>query len=225
MVSDSVWDLRDLIASTPALAVLIGALVTSGPRPVAASACTLLLSGFAIAGGEMLKNDQQRLDYLTVARYITKSGQPGDPAVEAVFFTPGPTTELEAALALQPGHARQQHAVIRLGLPPLSAVLAAPPYAHLPIPDGNTIARQAIQAAAHGTIYFVTTGGPTLAALQAVRSHAGSFQNTNLGQFLHALPPSFRLVRWRRFTRGYVPVSVYTIVGQRPTPLNHRPSA
>jgi hypothetical protein len=211
ILGDSIWELRNLIASLPALSVLIAAVVTSGPRPLTVIATVLVLAGFAIAGGEMLKHNQQRPDSLAAARYIDRTAHPRDPVVDGFVITPGPPTELEAALALQPGHANQPHPLLRLGLPPLSAVLAAPPYANLPTPDGGTIARQAIQAAVYGTIYLFTVGAPTPAALQTIRTHRTAFETTPLGQFLHALPPRFRFVRWRSFTHGFIPVSVYTI--------------
>jgi hypothetical protein len=206
---DSVWDLRNLISSWPGLALLMGLIVTQGRREWAVIATALLLGGLAAGALLMVRAGQQRPDYLAAARFVDQRGQSQEPVVEAVFFTPGPFTETEAALRLVPGQ-RSSHPVLRLGLPPLRAVLAAPPYTTLPIPSPAAIAGQAVGLARGGRMFLVAPGDIPLNRVQAARRGPGQATSPVLA-FLKALPARFALVQWRAFRTGFIPVSVYVL--------------
>lgn len=210
LLGTSVWDQRDLIASWPGLAVTAGGLLTIASGVVRWAATALVLGGFAIGGVGMLRATEQRPDYLSAARFVDRVGGSGDPVVEVAAFTPGPLTEMEAALALQPAASAHPHPVLRIGLPPLGTVLRAPPYAALPIPTGAAIGRQAVRLAPHGTVFLVAAGALPAAALQEVRAHGRPTELGPLG-FLEAVPPRFRIVEAKTFRDGFTPVSVYVL--------------
>jgi hypothetical protein len=116
---------------------------------------------------------------------------------------------MEAALRLQPGTGAA-HPILRLGLPPLASVLAASPYASLPIPPPAAIAGQAVSQAGRGRIFLVAPGAFPLARVRAARVGPGPATSPALG-FLKAVPRRFALVGGVTFPNGFLPVSVYVL--------------
>jgi hypothetical protein len=236
LTARSVWDTRSLISSWPGLAVTVATLVTGGAglrarsrvagrgtehawRPaVAVVSVALVLIGCGIGVAKLLVPSHHRPDYLAAARFIASAGAPGDPVVDLGALTPGPPNETEAALALEPGSPARVHPVVRLGQPPLAAVLRAPAYAPVPILRGEIVAREAVRMAGHGRVFLVLSGFAPVRVLQAQRlMRTPDPDETTLGRlaaFLRALPARLQPVRVRSFS-GLFPVTVYEFADAR----------
>jgi mannosyltransferase len=199
-IGDSVWDARNLTASTPGLALAVGVLVTSGGGALRVAAIGLVVGALVIGAVKMLEADAQRPDYDAAARFIAEAWAPQDALVEAPFFTPGPLTELgDIALAHTGRPTPERQRILRLGYPPLDALLRAPPYAPVPVPPPEAIARRAAAVAAGGTLFVAALGS-------AVR-----LETLGIGplyEFYKALPARLRQVETRTFP-GFYPVTVY----------------
>jgi hypothetical protein len=226
IVRPTVWDDRDLIASWPGLALVIGALVVRAPKRLSLVAAGLVLVGFAIGGFGLLSSSHQRPDYRAAVAFIDRAGGPTDPIAELPGPTPGPLTEVDAAVAGDGAWMTERRPILRVGEASLAATLAAPPYANLPAPAPATLAALAASLArATGRLFVVSYGAaPASAVLEPgrldPRSAFGPWFGTGssgfllaalfskLPPFIDALPASFKLVMMRTFT-GFLPVTVY----------------
>lgn len=210
---ESVWFARNLISSWPGLAVLFAGLLTYPRAAWRAVAVGLVLTPFAIGGLKMLKTSNQRPDYQSAAAYIDRIDPHGGPVVDLVEPTPGPLTAIEAALALSGSVSR--HPVFRVGLPPLRAMLSAPPFAGLAPLPGEVVAREAATAAGDGPMFIVGPTSIPLSALDATRRrhfHGGKGELELFAAFLGALPARFHPVTDRTF-KGLLPVTVFVYRG------------
>ncbi len=208
-VHESIWVTRNLISSWPGFAVLLASLLLSARAPWRAFVAGLAIAAFAIGGVRMLSTARHRPDYGSAAAYIDRASPDGGAAVEFGQSGPGPPTELEAALALA-GSARR-HPVVRLGVPPLAAVLRARPGHQLASQPGVAVAREAVALAGHGQLLLVTSMTLPIATLEAIRRLHIRADNSvlgALGAFLGALPARFHPVEARTFP-GFTPVTVY----------------
>ena len=187
----------NVIASWPPMALLIGALVTSPPKPVRAAAVLLTVVAFAIGGLRMLSPSAQRPDVGAVVAYLDRHGAPGDPVVDASCCAK-PLTELDVALANAGQSDRYQ--VIRLGIPPISEGLPylagpnpQPQWFFLPVASPRTIAQQAVADARRGRLFLVT--------LEASPSALGLFSHAAAAvvPFIGSLPKGYRQVASRFF--------------------------
>lgn len=210
---ESVWGARNVISCWPGFAVLLGALLTHPRLPWRAAPLALVMVGFALGALKLSQTQNHRPDYNSAAAYIDRSGYPTAPVVDLAAPTPGPPTETEAALAIeQPG---ERHPVLRIGLPPLAAVLRAPPYTDLPRPSGLQIGREAAALAGDGELFIVAATTAPISSLESVRRlhvRTGTGNLINFWQFLGALPARFHPVSKRTFD-GFLPVSVYLYRG------------
>jgi Dolichyl-phosphate-mannose-protein mannosyltransferase len=188
---------RNVIGSTPGLALVVGVLVTAGGAPWRYAAVALLLGGVAIGSVKMLDAENQRPDYAAFRTYIEAAGRPDSPVVEggASRLTPGPQTMLEAALAPKGQAAPDRRKLLTLGIPTLEARLdlrreGKNVLSTLPVPSGAEVAREAARAAGSGEIFLVTSDAP----LELVRE-----LDARIAVFLDALPPRFHEVESRSF--------------------------
>ena len=199
-----------LIYSWPALAVLIGLIVASPPRPLWLAAVALTVGAYAIGGYQMLGSVAQNPDVNAVAGYIDRVGSSGDPIV-CYCFTAGALTELDVALA-DAGQS-QKHPIIRLGTPTQAEVqrtLSGPnPQPGLLFPPPappKAIANQSVALSHNGTIFFVT---------DVLHGSVGVLRSSQLlkKEFFDALPARFRVVGHMTYPglSGAVVESVYTI--------------
>ncbi len=102
---------RNLNASWPGLALLIGAtLAAARPPRLAAALATVTLAGFAIGTVRTLQPTFSRPDYPAAASFIDGPAGPRDVVVDGAPFTPVPLTGLD--VYLRPGRPE-----VRLGLP------------------------------------------------------------------------------------------------------------
>ena len=82
LIGSSVFDPRDLIASWPGWALLIGAVVSNGVAPLRLAAIALVVVGFSFGSAKMLMPANQRPDVASAAAYISRVGYSGEPVVE-----------------------------------------------------------------------------------------------------------------------------------------------
>lgn len=212
-LATTAWDARNLIAAWAGLAVVLGALAWGGRRPWNLAATGFLVISFALAAGQAERGRAQAPDYDGAAAFIARQGRAGDPVVEAAAFTPGPPTEMEAALALGPRPVRRDP-VLRLNLPPLKVVLGAPPYAKLPRQSGAEVAREAVASARRGRLFFVVPGHWPAQQITTARAGRPSLVVGLMLEFLRALPRRFRLVRVQWFS-GFIGVTAAEFVDRR----------
>lgn len=212
VVGNSIWDARNLLASWPGFATLVGALLTYPRLRWGLPAVCLVLCGLVIGAVRMQQSRYHRPDYLAVARYMDRVGTDHEPAVNWPDLTPGPPTELEAAMTL--AGAASRHPVIRLGLAPLPLVLRASPSAILnPLP-GELVGRIAVRQAGQRGLFLVLPVGIPVSTLEVMRrAHLRAGATTNflalLASFLRALPPNFHVIAVHSFS-GLNRVTVYT---------------
>jgi hypothetical protein len=208
VVAPNLFISRNLIASAPALALVVGALVTAGRRPVRIVATGLLIAGFAIGAVRMVDPDNRRPAYDSVAGFIEATGQQGAPVVDVGPFTPGPQTPLEAALAPKGKAGPEDRPVMTLGFPTLADRLDAfranegGGLFFQSVPSDEEIARQAAPSAGSGKVFLIvpdSTFEPDLRRVAAFRA---------------ALPPRFHEVETRTFPGlGRFPVKVHVLQG------------
>jgi hypothetical protein len=80
---------RNLIASTPAIALLFGWLVTApGRRALAIVTTAVLLLGLGVGAARALDHANRRSAYRDAAAFVDQRARPGDPVLE-VFFLGG----------------------------------------------------------------------------------------------------------------------------------------
>jgi hypothetical protein len=217
LVRTDVMDGQNVIASWPAMSLVIGALVTVPPRPVRIAAVALVVGAYAIGAWQMTRPVWQRGDIKGAMGYIERTGQSGDPIVSLPVFA-NPLSEVDAALSdtpsytYEPGntldHARSPngdpHPVIRLpGAPPLNGsfrMLAGPRpvaghFEYFP-PTAAQTAEQAMAEARHGTIFFVTPFPVNVAAYMKYAKYA---PNAPMSKFLEPMLSRYHIVREVRF--------------------------
>jgi mannosyltransferase len=150
-VGDNIFGVRNLAASWPGLALLLGAILTAaGPR-LGLIAGGLAVASFGLGAGKLLTDQYQRPDYRAAARYIDREAGSGDAIIDITgVLSPGPLSGLDAAL-------RKPHRIFRAGAPeerrspfgiedrPVTLAAALP---------------KAIAAAPRGRIYVVATVFP-----------------------------------------------------------------
>jgi mannosyltransferase len=226
-VSVSVFLPRNLIASSPGLALALAAIVTAPTRRALwVPATALLIAGFAIAGTRMLEDDLHRPDYKGVAAFI--ADHDGGPAVtvDAPAVSPGPITALDAALT--PNDPAPPIPALRVGRAPHAAEWLADQadgpgqFGTLPVPMAETIARQARERAGDQAIFLVAGGDFTLDELRGrlapdadAAQHARTklATTTSAAAFVRALPPDYRATARKVFPGlfGYGTVTAYQL--------------
>jgi hypothetical protein len=195
IVAPSIFTPRNLIASWPGFALLVGALVTAGPAAIRCASIALLLAGFAIGAAQMLDDTNRRPQIAEAAEYIEATGDRGSPVVDLPQFTPGPQTAFEAALAPKGQGIPADRTVFALGLPSFAQRLAlnrrGESFSQAGPPESpSVIAAEAARQAGHGTLFVIGPNAP----LAAIRRFPGP-----LSSFLASLPPRFHEVEWRAY--------------------------
>jgi 4-amino-4-deoxy-L-arabinose transferase-like glycosyltransferase len=191
------WDMRNLIPSWPSLALSAGMLLTA-PRPPARYVSTALtVAGFGVGAVALLSPAHQRPDYRAAARLIVTGGRPSDAVAIVPAPTPGPLSAMDAALAYA---GLPNRPLIRIGSPPLSVLLRAPPYALIPPTPASVLARQAAVVPPGGRLFVVAPGRDPLSKLL----------NTGRIDPVAVLGPSFGAgASGRIFAPVFVPLSTF----------------
>jgi hypothetical protein len=199
---------RNIITSTPGLALAAGVLLTAAGGLWRVAAAGLVIAGFAIGGVKMLDTGNQRPDYAGAVDYIDQQGPPTAPIVDAfAAVTPGAQTAMEAAVAPK-GEAFPGRPVLALDFPTLEDRLRVRKKGvdlldPLPVPTPAQTAQEAVRDAGSGTI-FLLAGRTTPQGLRTVPGP--------VADFLAALPASFRVVESRSFPGlDYTGVTVYIL--------------
>jgi hypothetical protein len=223
-IGTSVWDLRNLIASWPGFALVLGALLT-GPRGrLRWLAVGLVAVGFAIGAAQLLNPENQRPDYAAAAAFVLSHGSHRDPVAIIEAPTPGPYAAMDAALAFAGSRGRP---LLRIGAPSLGAVLRAPPYAFLPAPSASALAAQTVCAGGDGNVFVIAPGSAPGRALlgpgvvDSARALGPVFGSGTSGRlfgtvfaplaaYMRALGPRFALVRTVRLP-GFLRLSLYVL--------------
>jgi 4-amino-4-deoxy-L-arabinose transferase-like glycosyltransferase len=209
-VARSIWEPKDLIASLPALSLLVGIIVTTAPRPATILSLGLLLLGLAVGSSRLLQSGRQRPDYDAAARYVRRVGGATAPIAEVPGFTPGPLQSMEVATRLITSSGERPNPVLRVGGAPLGLVLRMRPGTLLPGPPALVVARDAVRLAVNGKLFLVSLGATSAQSLaRDQRLGPASPTDTGLSAFLRNIPARFKLTGRRTFP-GFIPVSVYT---------------
>jgi hypothetical protein len=226
-ISVSVFQPRNLIASTPGLALVLAVIVTRpGWRAARVAATALLVAGFAIAGVRMLDGEAHRPDYKGVASFVVDRGGGAGLTVDSVGLFPGPLSSLDVAFA--PGVAQPREVALRLGRASQADQLRADrpggpgQFAPLPIPSPRSIARRAVRRANGRAIFLVSPGSFTFAELRGdAEPGAGAQERARVryiaksaaGAFARALPGGYRAVETKVFPGlfGVGSVSAYVL--------------
>jgi hypothetical protein len=233
MFSTSAWDVRNLIVSSPGLALVAGWLVSrplGWPRPLLTG---LLGLGFALGAVGLLSTEHQRPDYAAAAAYIVTHGSRRDPVAIVPAPTPGPLTAMDAALAFAGQRGRT---LLRIGSAQLPAVLRARPYAFLPPTPAATLATAT--TGGDGRVFVLAPGQASVSAL--LRSGTvngarvlGPIFGTGpggrlyvtvfapLSAYLRAIDRRYAPVQTIRFP-GFVKLSLYVFVRRAPLGLPAR---
>ena len=227
-IGADVFSPRSLITSWPGLALAIGLLVTSPPRPFRMAAVAMVLGAIAVGSVQMLRSQSQRPDIGAAAQFIEHRGLPGNVIVDTPEFV-NPLSDLDVALANSgqptyvPGNWEDRAlpatpagvVVLRLGLPPLSVGLHSLTGANAQkLGDASTtppqvVAKQAADLARHGTLYLVATGSDRFQG-SFLDITLSAFPNSTISLFLRALPKRFHLVETRTFPSFPFESAVYT---------------
>ncbi len=220
---NSVWDMRNLIVSWPGLSLVAGSLLMAGGLVVRSLAATLALVGFGLGGIYLQSPAHQRPDYAGAAKFVLGSSSRSDPVAVVPAPTPGPLSAIDAAFAYagDPGRA-----LLRVGGPPLAAVLHAPPYALLQATSPTALARQALLGPADklfvvapgripvdvllgsGPRNFASALGPVFGTGQTGQLLGTVFHP--LSAFLKKVAVEYRPLETKRFP-GFLPLSVYVL--------------
>jgi Dolichyl-phosphate-mannose-protein mannosyltransferase len=194
---------RNLNASTPGLAVAIGAIVTAAGPGLGLACAALVLSGFAIGGATLLGSDVARADYAGAADAIKDRWTPGDVVVDGAAFTPVPQTGLDVYLP-------QTHPEIRLGLP----VSEDPFMLGDPVPSLPAQIDEAFDAARGRSLFLVASRQTDDVAGDT--AHRGARVREDPARvLLRRLPPKFEVTESKAF-RGVVPLVVFAIEDRGP---------
>jgi hypothetical protein len=167
---------------------------------------------FAVGAVQGFDVDRQRPDYDAIARHIAETGRGGEPVVNQRDLSPGAPDSLDVAFAQLPESER--HPIIRLGDPPLDAILARPPFADVPEAPGEQVAREAARRAGDGMLFLIL---PTRASRQDLERARGTHTTSTsdspilvkLAAFMGALPKRFELVDTYT-TTGFSDGTVYS---------------
>ena len=219
------------ISSWPGLALAIGWLVTSPPKPLRFAAVTLTVGAFAVGGFAMLYATNQRTDIGAAVAFMNRPEFAGVPIVSSPYFN-NPISELDVALAVSgdptyvPGNAdrvippteKVDHPVIRLTGPALADQLVPldgprpQPASKLPTATPQVVARKALSLAHRHMILLVSPNGPTPTVLKY-------FPHSAISQFFKDLPAGSRVIEHRTYPglSGLLPESVFVITVPGPT--------
>ena len=184
---------RNLIASSPALALLLGAGATAAPRGLRVATVTMVLAGFAIGAAQVLDGSNHRPQATAAVDYVRTEGGRNPVLIEFPSSTPGPQSQLEAAAAPL-GRARPSGVrIFAVDTPVLSERLrAAGPgepnilALELPRPTAQQAAARAAREASGGPLFVVWSESLP----------------RSLEELMGALPPGYKLVESRQF-EGY----------------------
>jgi hypothetical protein len=198
----------NVIASWPAMALTIGALVSYPRAPLRLAATALTVAAYGIGGFKMLGTAAQQPNTDAAVAYINRAGTEGDPIVSEPYFD-NPLTDLDAGLSVagrpdySPGNQKDLPVpprgssappVIRLGIPSMAEQLRPLNEPHpqaiffgTSIAPPSTVAHQTVALAHHG-VFFLVSPATSIATL--LRHYPAN----PLSLFVSALPSTYHIV-------------------------------
>jgi hypothetical protein len=197
----------NVIASWPAMALTIGALVTYPREPLRLAAVALTVAAYGIGGFKMLSSDAQQSNIDAALAYINRVGTSGDPIVSEPDFD-NPLSELDAGLSVigrpdySPGNQKDLPVpprgssappIIRLGVASLAEQLRTLNGPHPePLFFGqatapSSVVHQTVALAHHGTFFLVS---PATSIAILLRYYPAN----PISLFVRALPSRYHIV-------------------------------
>lgn len=208
LVTVDIFGARNMITSWPGWALLIGAIVTGPVGRAKVVSMALVLAGFVTGAALMLDPHYQRPDFDAAASYLISHGTATEPIVYSPSPAPGAKEALEVSLA---DDGEGDRKVLRVGIATLAdaEAIRAPgapgQFTGAPIQPGGQVAKEALADAHGGNLFYVSGGDAPFDVLK------GFLKGTVQGDFLSALPSSYKLLSTERFPGLVGGVSVYEL--------------
>jgi hypothetical protein len=213
------WDVRNLISSSPGLALVLGGIATAPTGRWRLVTGCALVAGFALGGAELLRREDQRPDYAAAARIVLAQGRRDSVAIIS-SPSPGPDAAMDAAFAFAGDPGRR---LLRVGSPTLSEVLRARPYAALAPSPARALAAQTagdelfVVAPGRASLGRLLAGGPVNIGRALGPVFGSGRTGALLGTVYPPLEAYLRAVAGRyqpvgtRVLPGFLPLSVYVL--------------
>ncbi|MFN8161887.1 MAG: glycosyltransferase family 39 protein [Solirubrobacterales bacterium] len=187
-VSTNLLGTRNLAASWPGFALVLGAIVAGPrPRPLWIAATALVVASFAISAVRMLGASHRRPDTRQAAALIRAEPPGSTVVVDAAVVSPGPLSSLDVDL----GRSRGSYSVVRLGVPQENRA---------PFGAGDVVASP-VQVAS-----FARAAAGRGGRVIVVGSPTGPF-GPQMAELLRSLARSGLRVTSRRVSAGLLPVA------------------
>lgn len=205
LVETGILGSRNLNASWPGLAMLLGLLVTSAGATTGLVATVLLVAGYGTAAVKSVSTGTATPNYRAAAEFIEENAEPGDVVVDifTAYSTPVSLTPLDVYLP-------QTRPEFRPGLPegPPPYLTGVPPE----VPEAQW--RDALKQAGDRQIFFVQPDYDSrLAPIEDVDPIPGVWDDKRFTErVLNRLPKGFRIVDREEFP-GLYPVKVTVVAG------------
>lgn len=190
-LATNVFIARNLIASWPGLALLIGALVMRRGSARSLVAPALVLAALVASGLATLKRENRRPDYAAAAAFLNRSAAANDAVLEAPFPTPGPLTALYVAEAVRARNGVPRRPPILVGSRSIADQIKATEAGVAPCvamsitgSDSAEIARQ-VRALGGRRVFFLTwtPGAPAPSGTGLERALGGEYRRTGIRTF------------------------------------------
>jgi hypothetical protein len=194
---------RDMIASLPALAVLVGGLLAAAGGLTAIAAAGAVVLGVLLGALNSRSSDYERADFPGAAGYIDSHARAGDVVVDAAALTEVPLTPLDLFLDTS---VRQYRLLVPSSTHPTAPELSTGTYeARFSFDDEVTppavLLRRAVRAA-RGHDVFIVVRTPASCPLGARDAYASAIDRHLGGPFGPPLP---RLPADRPAARSFCP--------------------
>lgn len=213
----SVFLPRNLIASWPGLALLVGTVVYAARPKVRVILVAVVVVAMAMGGVKSVTADQRRPDYSRIVSFIESRGAIGDPVVDLPYITSGALQGLEVEVRAGRGdRTTGDFPIYRVGMPTIGQLTMdgqVPGFIRpLPLPDPRRVAGRAAARSESGRLFLVVRQGVAPDRL----GEPGTPDAALLREFLSGLPEGSRIVSYLR-TKGvvYTRLTVYEFREQR----------
>ncbi len=194
-VDVSVYLPRNLVTSSPGLAVAVGALSMASRVPaLRITSAGLIILYFAFAAVSMFDDQYQRPDYKGAAALIARESRPGDRIVESPPLQAGPVSSLDVPLDELREAKPDIPEVDRIGIPARDASDAALQpggegrYAPIPIESESSVAKRTGDLEGSERLFVVSPGADPLESVRV-------YPEAPLARYFDALPKNVKVVQ------------------------------
>lgn len=205
----SVFLPRNLIASWPGFALLVGMIVCVARPGTRAIAIFLVVGAMTVGGVRTLAHDQRRPDYNRIVSFLAAHGRPDDSVVDLPAQASSDLLALEAELVASDLYSGPDgFSVDRIGFPTAEQLTrdgrvpgVLPVF--VPVPDPKRVAQRAAARSESGRVFLVLRQGVTPDRL----GRPGTPDADLVREFLSGLPDGYEVVRFIRLpgAQGYAP--------------------